>query len=341
MLVTRHLTVDPRHPDPLVIAQAAAILRRGGLVAFPTETVYGLGANACDDPAVARIFAAKGRPVDNPLIVHVGDPGEIGRVASALPDPARVLMDSFWPGPLTLVLPRGAGISSLVAAGGPTVAVRMPDHPVALGLIRAAGVPVAAPSANLSGRPSPTSGSHVLADLAGRIEAVLDAGNCRAGIESTVLDLTGDSPAILRPGAVTPEELAAVLGWQPPCGAGPAKSPGTSYRHYAPGVPVYLVEGEKERVRETTGRLVTELSARGLSPGVICPVEHSFPGVPRATYAGWNDAADLGRTLYTALRELEKAGVGAIIVEGVADTGLGRAVMDRLRRAAEGRVVRV
>ncbi|HUW64768.1 MAG TPA: L-threonylcarbamoyladenylate synthase [Spirochaetia bacterium] len=343
-LETLHLKVDALCPAPEAIEAAAALLRRGALVAFPTETVYGLGASALDDRAVARIFTAKGRPADNPLIVHVADPGEVPRVAADLPEPARVLMEAFWPGPLTLVLPRREDVSSLVAAGLPTVAVRMPDHPVALALIRAAGVPVAAPSANLSGRPSPTSGAHVLADLAGRIEALLDAGACALGVESTVLDLTEDIPAILRPGGVTAEELAEVLGGVPrtesPGAAG--KSPGTRHRHYAPAIPVYLVEGERERVRDAAAKLVGELKARGLSPGVLCAAEHAtLYGVPAVTYGRWNDAAGLGRRLYGALRELEERGAGAIVAEGVTDLGLGRAVMDRLRRAAHGRIILV
>lgn len=313
-------------------------------MAFPTETVYGLGANAVDDRAVARIFEAKGRPADNPLIVHLADPGEVRRVAGRLAEPALSLMERFWPGPLTLVLPRQGTVSPSVSAGLDTVAVRMPDHPAALALIRAAGVPVAAPSANLSGRPSPTSAAHVLADLGGRIEAVLDAGDCGQGIESTVLDLTGEDPAILRPGGITAEDLAAVLGREPvtASGAGTAKSPGTRYRHYAPAVPVYLVEGDRDRVRIATGRLVEDLSAGGFSPAVLCPAEHAaFLGVTAVTYGAWDDAAGLSRRLYAALRELEERGAGAIVVEGVPDTGLGRAVMDRLRRAAGGLVLRV
>jgi len=342
ILETLHLEVDPRNPSPGAIAKAAGLLRSGALVAFPTETVYGLGANARDDGAVRRIFAAKGRPADNPLIVHVADPAEAERVAAGLPEVARLLMARFWPGPLTLVLPRREGISALVSAGLPTVAVRMPDHAAALALMRAAGVPVAAPSANLSGRPSPTSGAHVLADLAGRIEAVLDAGTCGQGIESTVLDLTADTPHLLRPGGVTAEDLARVLGREPACASGSAKSPGTRYRHYAPAIPVYLVEGDEERVREAARDLVRELAARGLSPAVLGTAENAACyGVPAVTYGAWNDAAALGRRLYAALRDLEQSGAGAIVVEGVAETGLGRAVMDRLRRAAGGRVIRV
>lgn len=341
---TLHLKVDPLNPEPDAIDRAAEFLRRGALVAFPTETVYGLGADAFDDQAVARIFQAKGRPADNPIIVHVADTWDVSRVAAFIPEIASALMNAFWPGPLTLILPRRENLSPLVAAGLPTVAVRMPNHPVALALIRAAGLPVAAPSANLSGRPSPTLGSHVATDLDGRIAAVLDAGSTGMGIESTVLDLTGGAPAILRPGGVTAEDLAQVLGRLPlpgPVGAG-GKSPGTRYRHYSPGIPVYLVEGERDKVRRAVCKLLAELIAAGRTPSVLCATEHaSGYGVPAVTYGSWNDAAGLGRTLYAALRAMEERGAGAIVAEGVAESGLGKAVMDRLRRAAHDHIIRV
>lgn len=199
-------------PHGKAITRAADIIRRGGLVAFPTETVYGLGATATDAAAVRRIFQAKGRPADNPLIVHVSDYEQLNAVAASLPEGAAELVDRFWPGPLSLVLPRSGAIPDEVSAGLPTVAVRMPSHPVALRLIARAGVPIAAPSANRSGRPSPTMASHVLADLAGRIDAVIDGGPCPVGVESTVLDLTGAVPLILRPGAITAEAIAKCLG---------------------------------------------------------------------------------------------------------------------------------
>src|SRR5581483_10612849 len=241
---TEVVRVHPQKPDETAMTRAAEALRGGGLVAFPTETVYGLGANALDAEAVARIFAAKGRPANNPLIVHVPDVAAARELVTDWPETAERLAERFWPGPLTLALPRRETIPDIVTAGGPTVAVRVPAHPVALALFRAAGVPVAAPSANRSGYLSPTRAEHVLAGLDGRIEMVLDAGPVPGGIESTVLDLTGDPPRLLRPGLVSPAELEAVIGPirtaepAPTGGDRPLPSPGMLSRHYAPRTPL-------------------------------------------------------------------------------------------------------
>lgn len=244
---TKFLPVDPAHPAPGILAEAGAVLRQGGLVAFPTETVYGLGANALDSAAVGRIFAAKGRPSDNPLIVHVADRESLTGLVSEVPAVGQALIEEFWPGPLTLVLPKTGRVPDEVTAGLPTVAVRMPDHDVALGLIAAAGVPVAAPSANRSGRPSPTTAAHVWEDLAGRVEIILDGGPAGVGVESTVVDVTGQAPMVLRPGGLSLEELRRVAG---EVGLDPAlsgrntdrpRAPGMKYTHYAPQAPLTLV----------------------------------------------------------------------------------------------------
>ncbi|HVG21856.1 MAG TPA: L-threonylcarbamoyladenylate synthase, partial [Blastocatellia bacterium] len=234
--MTTVVQVSPEHPQEEVIERAAAIIRGGGLVAFPTETVYGLGADAMNEAAVQKIFEAKGRPGDNPLIVHVGSESDLGRVADETSAKARDLIGRFWPGPLTLVLKRRPELAESVSAGLPTVAVRMPRNAVALGLIRKAGTPIAAPSANRSGRPSPTSAAHVARDLEGRIDMIIDGGPTDIGVESTVLDMTADPPVILRPGWITEESLASVIG---PTGRAASleelrRSPGTRHRHYSP-----------------------------------------------------------------------------------------------------------
>lgn len=357
----RILTVDPGTPDPAAIGEAAAVLSDGGLVAFPTETVYGLGADALNPRAVERIFAAKGRPVDNPIIVHIADSNALGGLVSNVPAAAQTLIARCWPGPLTLVLPAAPVVPSVTRGGLPTVAVRMPAHPVALALIRAAGCPVAAPSANRSGRPSPTTAQHVLADLGGSVELVLDGGPTPVGVESTVLDLTCDPPVLLRPGGVSLEQLVTIVGQVtvPAPGAAAAgtaapevqvaleRSPGTRYRHYAPRARVVLVEVPPEKVLpEEAGAAQpgAELSAavrllwdEGLRVGVMVTAE-AASGVPEGAVVRVmgprTDPAAVAAKLFALLRELDDAGLDAIVVEGIPEHGLGRAVMDRLRRAA-------
>jgi len=345
---TRLVKVDPLHPDADAIAEAAAVIRRGGLVAFPTETVYGLGANALDPAAVRRIFAAKGRPGDNPLIVHLAGAGQVPAVAVPLPA-VDILARRFWPGPLTLVLPRRSVVPDETTAGLDTVAVRVPDHPVALALIRASGCPIAAPSANRSGRPSPTRADHVWADLRGRIDMILDGGEAGIGLESTVIDLTADPPVLLRPGGVTVEELAEILGplrVDPaaegmPAG-GPVRSPGMKYRHYAPATRCVLVEGPPEAVTAHIAARLKEERAAGRRTGVLATRE----GAPAyAADVVWvagsrGDLAELARNLFHSLRELDAAGVDVIYMEGVAPVGLGLALMNRMRRAAGYRIER-
>ncbi|MGH8934422.1 MAG: L-threonylcarbamoyladenylate synthase [Egibacteraceae bacterium] len=307
------------------LREAAEMLRAGGLVAFPTETVYGLGANAFDERAVARIFEVKGRPADNPLIVHLAGESGLAAVAADIPPLAQRLAARFWPGPLTLVVPAAPALPAVVTGGLGTVAVRVPDHPVALALLDAAGVPVAAPSANRSGRPSPTTAAHVTDDFGGQIDLVLDAGPCELGLESTVVDARGDHPVVLREGAVTREQL----GLRPESdgtAADLATSPGTRHRHYTPRCDVEIAA-----IGEGPAR-ARALAATGSRVGLVAPRDASGPAIRQlGRYA---DAAELGRMLYRTLRAAEKAGVDIVVVEAVEPIGIGRAVMDRLERAA-------
>jgi len=321
--------------------QAAAFIRAGELVAFPTETVYGLGANALDAQAVSSIFAAKGRPQDNPLIVHCASEEQVLSLVGEVDPEARQLMKRFWPGPLTLVLPRTEVIPAVVSAGLDTVAVRVPDHPIARRLIESAGLPIAAPSANLSGRPSPTSAQHVLTDLDGRIKAVLDGGETGWGVESTVVDCTTRPFRLLRPGGATLEELQAVTDvvvdpgvygeLQP--GSRP-RSPGMKYRHYAPRAQVILVEGEDAGERIVS--LGRELVSQGRKVGVMAPTEHlaryqEFITLPMGSL---QHLQQISASLYRLLRQADDLGLEVLLVEGITEVGLGMAIMNRLRRAA-------
>jgi L-threonylcarbamoyladenylate synthase len=327
------LAVHPSEPEADVLARAAAVLRRGGLVAFPTETVYGLAANALNADAVGRIFAAKGRPANNPLIVHVARAEEATRVAAAWPETAARLAERFWPGPLTLVLPRRDTLPDAVTAGGPTVAVRVPAHPVALGLIRAAGVPVAAPSANRSGQLSPTRAEHVLHGLDGRIDMVLDGGPTAGGLESTVLDLTATPPRLLRPGLVAPAAIEALVGTitrLPEVGDQdhPLPSPGMLARHYAP-------RARLECVADNGRGRAEALVQSGLRVGWLTfaePAGSTSAGL-RMVVMPRNPAAYAAQ-FYAVLHGLDAAGVARIIVELPPDTEEWLAVRDRLRRAS-------
>jgi L-threonylcarbamoyladenylate synthase len=347
---TRVLVVNTAQPEPDLVAQAAALLRGSELVAFPTETVYGLGANATDADAVAKIYAAKGRPSDNPLIVHVADREAVSQIAAQIPPKAETLMERFWPGPLTLVLPKQPVVPDSVTGNLPTVAVRMPDHPVALALIRAAGVPVAAPSANLSGRPSPTAAEHVLEDLAGRIPLVIDGGETGVGLESTVLDLTVEPPAVLRPGGVTVEQLSEAIGLVvvdkavhgAEAGERP-RSPGMKYQHYSPKAQVILVDGSVLDMQAKIADLLYEYQEEGRRVGVMCSAESR--GVYQAPvvleYGTRENLPGIAGDLFSTLRAFDRHGVDVVLVEGVPLQGIGLAIMNRLKRAAGGRVVEV
>ena len=334
------LLLKPEEAD-----KAAEILRSGGLAALPTETVYGLGASALNEDAVKRIFEVKGRPQDNPLIIHVAGPEALAEWCEDVPEAAYRLAERFWPGPLTLVLRcRKTGevhIPDRVTAGLDTVAVRCPDHPATLAVIRLAGVPVAAPSANLSGKPSTTTAEHCLQDLEGRVEAVLDGGPCRVGLESTILDLTVDPPRVLRPGGITLEQLRACLGdveldkglVQP--GETP-KAPGMKYRHYAPAAAVTLVKCADS---ETFGKYASQVPDEGTA--VLCWTgeEGLFPGKRVLAYGRGDAPETLAANVFAALRELDAPDITRILVRCPEETGVGLAVVNRLKKAAGGRIL--
>lgn len=315
--------VDVGNPEPGIIRQAAAVIRAGGLVAFPTETVYGLGANALDAAAVARIFEAKGRPATNPVIVHVADAADVSNVAAHWPETAAKLAARFWPGPLTLVVPKADRVPLIVTAQGPTVAVRCPNHPVARALIREAGVPVAAPSANRSTELSPTRAEHVLKGLNGRIDLLLDGGPCVGGIESTVVDVTGAGPRVLRPGLITVPMLEEVCGKVEAGGhgGGVARSPGQMAKHYSPRTPVRLTDGD-DFVDD-----LLEAQSAGLRVGALTFSWERFNRLPQ-------DPEQAAARLYDTLHNLDQSGFDLILVEMPPDTPEWAAVRDRLTRAA-------
>lgn len=311
--------------DAAGIRLAADALRRGELVVFPTETVYGLGADALRPEAVARIFAAKGRPADNPLIVHVEDARAARRLARAWPDAAARLADAFWPGPLTLVLPRDASVPDITTGGLDSVALRVPAHPAARALLAEARVPVAAPSANRSGRPSPTRVADAQADLGDAVAVYVDGGPTRVGLESAVVSLLDDVPTLLRPGGVPVERLREVVGEVRVATRheGPALSPGTKYRHYAPRAKVVLAAPDALAMPRAGRVAIIASSESGLSGPHV-----RVPGSRR-------DAEAWARQLFALLRDLDAEGYDVIVVEAIPEDGLGHAVMNRLRKAAE------
>lgn len=319
------------------VEAAAGLLRQGQLVAIPTETVYGLAANALDPRAVEAIFQAKGRPNDNPLIVHIADRDALPQVVRCVPEPARQLMDRFWPGPLTIILPRNPQVPDATTAGLDTVAVRMPSHPLARDIIRASGLPLAAPSANRSGFPSPTTAQHCIDDLTGRVPAIVDGGSCGYGVESTVITLAGDRPRLLRPGAVTLEEMQAVIG---PIQVDPAvtdqlragavaASPGMKYKHYSPKARVYLVRGSLNSfcryVNALPGEDVYAMVFDGEKQGLTRPAFE---------YGAEQDHLRQAQELFYLLREFDDLGAREVYVRCPSTDGVGLAVYNRLIRAA-------
>lgn len=329
------------------IQEAAAIIARGGLVAFPTETVYGLGADALNEKAVASVYEAKGRPSDNPMIVHIARASDIGQLTPRLSPDIVTLIENFWPGPLTLVVKRKAGVPDRTTGGLDTVGVRMPDSPIALELINLSGCPIAAPSANLSGKPSPTRFQDVVEDLDGKVDAIIKGPDCRVGIESTVLDVSGDTPTILRPGIITPENIEAAIGKKvavdPALYAGqqktagqesPAseefkpKSPGMKYRHYAPKADMTVIEGNREQVKAEIQRLKALNERLGNKVGVILFEEKAF--------------IEAAHDFFAQLRDLDRQGVDLILAGALSDTdGVGFAVMNRMLKSAGYNIVRV
>jgi L-threonylcarbamoyladenylate synthase len=345
MKETLLLKVNPENPDPAKMQIAAQIIRRGGLVAFPTETVYGLGADALNADAVLALFEAKKRPLDNPPIVHVASPTEVYELVAEVPKKAELLMKEFWPGPLTLVFKRSSKVPNVTVAGLDTVAIRMPKHKVALALIKFSGCPIAAPSANLAGKPSPTNAKHVYDDLNGRIDAIIDGGPTEIGVESTVVDVTVDPPMVLRPGGTTFEALKLVLGdvklhafvqAEKELPLEKIRSPGMKHRHYAPKAEVILVEGSVAAMKAKVQELAESYRLKGAKVGVLATDETQTAyktGIVKSMGSRFNLAV-IAQNLFRLLREVDAENVDVIIVEGVPSEGIGLAVMNRLRKAS-------
>lgn len=333
---TELIKADAPDFDSVGILRAAEILRGGGLVGIPTETVYGLAANALDEAAVAKIFVAKGRPQDNPLIVHLAQKEWLPNYAINIPKSAYQLIEAFWPGPLTIILKKSPVIPDIVTAGLDSAAFRFPSHPIASAIIGAAGVPLAAPSANLSGSPSPTTAGHVMSDLGGRIDAIVDGGECAVGVESTVITLCADVPTVLRPGGVTPEQLREVLGEVKIHPAVTsmlqkgerAASPGMKYKHYAPHTNVIILKGDFDKI-------VRFVNAKGSGTAVMCfdGEEQAFH-VPCVTYGAPHDGRAQAQRLFDALRGLDSLGAETVYARCPDTSGVGLAVYNRLLRAA-------
>lgn len=336
--------------DEISIRQAGKILRSGGLVAFPTETVYGLGANALDEKAAARIYAAKGRPSDNPLIVHITERKDLDPLVTQVSDKAERLMAAFWPGPMTLIFSKSELVPYGITGGLNTVAVRMPSHPVARKVIVAGGGYIAAPSANSSGRPSPTSAAHVMADMEGKIQMILDGGDVEIGLESTIVDVSGDTPVILRPGYINQEMLEQVVG---PVEMDPGlllddpnvhpKAPGMKYKHYAPKADLKIVEGSREAVVAFINRSIREGMEAGEKVGVIVAEEtKSFykDGVVKSI-GSRSDEESIGKHLFGILREFDDLKVDRIYSEAFDTPRMGQAIMNRLMKAAGHQVIQL
>ncbi|SCZ09300.1 L-threonylcarbamoyladenylate synthase [Alkaliphilus peptidifermentans] len=346
---TKIIDIDCNNIDEEKISFCGSILNRGGTVAFPTETVYGLGANALDEKAVKKIYEAKGRPSDNPLIIHISNIKDIEPLVWEIPEAANRAMKSFWPGPLTLIFKKSKIVPDIITAGLDTVAIRYPRHPIAEMLIKKAKVPIAAPSANLSGKPSPTKGSHVIQDLMGRVDAIVVGEDCNVGLESTVLDLTVDIPTILRPGGITKEMLEEIFDRVE---VDPAlkdqsiltpKSPGMKYTHYAPKADIVIYEGEESRVVNRIGEKVDELIANGKSVGIICTNEtRNFYSVGLIKSVGSRkDMKTIASRLFGILRDFDDTDVDIILAEAIEEVELGQAIMNRLSKASGYRIKKV
>lgn len=346
-IITEYISIDENDIDMAQIRRGAEVIVRGGLVAFPTETVYGLGASALDENAAARIYEAKGRPSDNPLIVHIADAGEMDNIAGEVPSEARLLAERFWPGPLTMILPRGESIPRTVTGGLDTVAIRCPDNKIARALIRESGCPIAAPSANRSGRPSTTRFSHVREDLDGRVDMIIDGGDSCIGLESTIIDLTGNGYSILRPGYITAEELEEVLGQKTggPDSADDAapKAPGMKYRHYSPKGELVLVTGATvSDVVRYINIHARKACNEGRTAGVaaVSDTRERYRCGTVLDIGRRNDDSSIAASLYDVLRQFDSLGADIIFVEYTFGGRLSEALDNRLMKAAAGKVVK-
>ena len=349
---TEYIVLDPDSPDPGVIRRAGEIIRAGGLVAFPTETVYGLGGDALNPEASEKIYAAKGRPSDNPLIVHIADMEHLVPIVRELPEKAVMLAEIWWPGPLTMIFNKTELVPDETSGGLSTVAVRMPNHPAALALIRAAGGYIAAPSANTSGRPSPTNAQHVAEDLSGKIDMILDSGPVRIGLESTIVDFTEEVPVLLRPGYINIEMLRKTLGEvrvDPGILDGAAgkgvrpKAPGMRYRHYAPKAALTIVEGPRERVTERINELAAKAIGEGKKVGVIAADDTAscYHASIVKDIGDRNTDKEIAQHLFSVLREFDAENVDVIYSESFDTPRMGQAIMNRLLKAAGHKVLSV
>jgi L-threonylcarbamoyladenylate synthase len=345
------LKINSEKPDPAKIQVAAEIIQRGGLVAFPTETVYGLGADALNPVAVLALFEAKKRPLDNPPIVHVADPAEVYKLVVEMPRKARLLMAKFWPGPLTLIFKHSDIVPKETVTGLNTVAIRMPKHKVALELIKQSRCPIAAPSANLAGKPSPTTAQHVYEDLNGRIDAIIDGGATNIGVESTVVDVSVDPPMLLRPGGTPFEALKKVLGdltlhpfvnAEQELSLKEIRSPGMRHKHYAPKAEVILVEGNVPAVIAKVKELAESYKLKDAKVGILATDETqtSYQADIVKSLGSRSNLATVAQNLFRLLREVDSENVDVIIAEGVSSEGLGLAVMNRLRKASAYRIIK-
>ena len=336
--------------DETMIEEAGRIIRKGGLVAFPTETVYGLGGDALNPESSKKIYAAKGRPSDNPLIVHIADKRDLYRIVREVPEKAKKLMEAFWPGPLTMIFYKNELVPQATTGGLDTVAVRMPSDRIAAAFIRAAGGFVAAPSANVSGRPSTTTATHVEEDLSGRIEMILDGGQAVIGLESTIVDMSVEPPVILRPGAVTEEMMEAVIGplevdkaiIAPDSGVKP-KAPGMKYRHYAPRADLAVVEGSTEAVIAAINQLAEEAEAEGKRVGIIATDETKdrYPKGLVLSLGARKHEEEIAQHLFEVLRDFDETDVDCIYSEAFDEASIGPAIMNRLLKAAGHKVIQV
>ncbi|MCI6497410.1 MAG: threonylcarbamoyl-AMP synthase [Lachnospiraceae bacterium] len=343
--------IDVNNIDREVMEEASQVLNRGGMVAFPTETVYGLGADALDEKASAKIYAAKGRPSDNPLIVHISDIEQLDKLVCEIPDNAKKLMDAFWPGPMTLIFKKSGLVPDGTTGGLDTVAVRMPNHKVALELIRTSGVAIAAPSANTSGRPSPTTAAHVADDLSGKIDMIIDGGAVGIGIESTIVDVTSEIPMVLRPGYITMEMLEKVVGKVGIDKAitGPVspdvkpKAPGMKYKHYAPKAELTMFKGELKNVVEHINNLTDKNVKSGIKTGIIACEETKdmYKAGEVLSIGSRNNEDTIAHNLYGVLRKFDDMNVDVIYGETFEDNRLGQAIMNRLLKAAGYHVEKV
>lgn len=362
----REIDMETRIFSKKDIEEAARVLKAGGLVAFPTETVYGLGGNGLSRDAARKIYAAKGRPSDNPLILHVSKIEEVNPLVESIPEKAKLLMESFWPGPLTVILKKSEIVPRESTGGLDTVALRCPDNALSLALIEKAGFPIAGPSANLSGSPSPTEASHVYHDLAGRIEGILDDGAVGIGVESTILDMSGDVPTLLRPGAITLEDLTEVLGEKPevdPTLVGKKmedgfipKAPGMKYRHYAPKAEMILFcaveeKGSEDKISKRIAEYLEEEGLKFLEEqiAILCAEEskHLYKDLVKKKDISLkilgrrNEPLSMTHNLFRILRECDEEGIGLILSEGYSEEGIGFALMNRMKKAAGQKIILV